>query len=452
MSERAGGEGAGRAIARQIVPPIIFLLWLLAAIETLTDWRLAISIAGILALILSLWAAATRSGYPRFAVLVFGGAGALMLARSEAWMVGLGALENASRFVAFLGCLHLLRAIVQSSPSLRTVQDSFIAFRPQAKRGALQLLGMLFSLPLAIGAISVIAPFVAREPDPEVRLDAAAWAMRGLSFAVFFSPFTVAMGIVGASLPGLDLPLLMGLGCLLSLVVLAIPHLIGQARLPRSLPASFWQALWAVLMPVFLIVVANITVIFGGGLSTVQAAILVVPVFAVAVALISPLLVPAAKGRGRAMAGMIRQTVGSFDNEIAVFVSALVFAAGVTATPEINAMSQQLVAALGPPAMIVATLLGIALFSSLGVHMVVPTTVLLTLFGPSMPDALHLALLALAGLLGWTFGTMSAMGSIAFLICANLFGVSARRLAFGQNLRFMLMLFAAYSAAILLLL
>lgn len=442
-------DGAIASINRRIIPLIIFLLWLLAATDALTGWRPAIMAAAFVAIAVGLWAGATRRGYARFAVIVFGGSAFLMIARTGNWQAGLAGAENAARFVAFLGCLHLLRAIVQTSPSMPAVQESFIAFRLQAKRGALQLLSAIFSLPLAIGAISVIAPFVSREPDDEIRLDAASWAMRGLAFAVFFSPFTVAMGIVTASLPGIDLPLLMGAGFLLCAALMAIPHLIGQARLPRSLPKSFWLALWNVLLPVWLIVIANLTLVFAGGMSTVQAAILIVPVFALGVALLSPMLVPAAKGRGQTMTKMIRQTVASFDNEIAVFMSALCFAAGVTATPEVNALIHHATEVLGPAALIVVSLAGIALVSSLGLHMAVPTSVFLTLFGPSMPDALHLAALGLAGLLGWAYGTMSAMGSLAFLICANLFGVPARRLAFGHNMYFMQGVFVLYAAAVL---
>ncbi|KZD12179.1 hypothetical protein [Oceanibaculum pacificum] len=433
------------------VAGIMLLLWALAALEVASGWRAAGTLAGAVALLLALWGAVSRGGVPRLAAIVFGGTGFLLLWRSGAWGDGMAALEKAARFTAFVTCLHLLRTIVLTEPLLARVQDGFIALRPQAKNGALQILSTLFSLPLGIGAISVIAPFVTREEDPAARLEGASWTMRGMAHANLFSPFTVAMGMVASCLPLLDLPVQMGAGLALAVLMILATHALGQCRLPRHLPASFWRAFAGVMLPVTLIVAVNITAIFALGLTTVQSATLVVPASALVLAGIAALSGPALAGRGLVMARMIRQTAAGTDGETAVFVAALCFAAGVTATPEITEAIRRLAPVLGPEAMIVATLVGIAGVSSMGLHMVVPTTVLLTLFGPAMPDATHMTLLALAALIGWSFGAIASMGSISFLICAKLFEVPARRLAFGRNLRFMLALSAGFSAGVLLL-
>ena len=137
--------------------------------------------------------------------------------------------------------------------------------------------------------------------------------------------------------------------------------------------------------------------------------------------------------------------------ESAVFVAAMWFAAAITATPEVGQFVALLTPYLGAGAMIAVTLVVMIAVVSAGVHMMVPMTVLLTLFGPHMPDPLHLALLALAGLIGWAFGALAAMGSISFLVCAKLFEVSARQLAYGINLRLMLSIVALYSLGVLLL-
>lgn len=424
------------------IPAIVLLLWVLALVDTLTGWRPAMTLAAGLALLVTCWSALTRPGFSRTATLLFGGAACVLLARAGTWTDGLRAMESAARFLAFLACLYGLRSLVQTARALPQVQESFVAFRQQARRGALQLLAWVFALPLAMGAISVLVPFVAREQDPRLRADLAGWAMRGMSLTVLFSPFTIAMGVVSATLPAVNLLALIGSGFLLSLALVLSAYGLGHCRLPRHLPASFWRALRSVLAPVLLVVIANIGLILASDLTPVQSAIVVIPLFAALTGL-------AGRGRGTAMAKATRKALVGFDAEIAVFLSALLFAEAIRTTPEVAAFVGELAKDLGPSAMIVATLLAVGALSFFGLHMIVPTTVLLGLFGPAMPDATHLTLLGLAGLLGWAYGAMGAVGSIGFIACAKLFGVPARQLALGRNLRFSLVVGALLSAAVL---
>ena len=452
MAEAARAKKPGEKQAEQAIPLLVLIIWILAVAELVTGWRWPITIAAAMAAMIALWGAIVRGGFPRFAVIVFGGIGTLLIWRVGAWGDGLVGLERAARLTAFVTCLHGLRSIVQTAPRLAEVQDSLVAFRLQARRGAMQLLSFAFSVPLAIGAVSVIAPFLTRERDAETRQDLAVWGMRGMGIAIFFSPFTVAMGVAVAALPEVNLPLLMGMGFALALAVLAFPFLIGQCALPRQLTPRFWGALGAVLLPIVVIVVVNIATILTLGLTTVQSAIVVVPSSALVIALLAEVAGDRrTSGRGMAMFRLVRQVAVNFDMESAVFVAAMWFAAAITATPEVGQFVALLTPYLGPGAMIAVTLIVMISVVSAGVHMMVPMTVLLTLFGPHMPDPLHLALLALAGLIGWAFGALAAMGSISFLVCAKLFEVSARQLAYGTNLRLMLAIVALYSLGVLLL-
>ncbi|SME90341.1 hypothetical protein SAMN06265365_101300 [Tistlia consotensis] len=414
------------------LPAVIFLLWACAALQILTGARLFADAAGFCVALIAVAALATSRGMGPRVLAILGGGGLALAWLADDWPAALAGLDRAAAFAAFLGCLYALRGIVQASPALPTVQSAFVAFRPTARRGALQLLGLLFSVPLAIGAISIIAPLVAKEEDPAIREDIATWALRGVGLAVLFSPFTVCMGIVVSSL-GSALPMawLLIVGFATALLLAAIPHALGQCRLPRSLPRAFWVALWRVLAPVVLLIVANMTLVFAGGLTPVRAAILLVPLVGLAVTL----------RRDRAAQRQTAETILAawrrFDAEIAIFVGSLVFAGVVTTIPEVREPVARLTELLGPGALIGATVLGIAVMASVGVHMVVTATILLTVFAPFMPDTPHLVLLGLAGLMGWAFGAMAAAGSLSFVAAVNILGVRARRLAFGPNLRFM---------------
>lgn len=411
---------------------MVFLLWAASAAEVLTGAEVFRHAAGAIAGLIALAALATSRGMARRMLALLGGAGLALAAATEAWASVLSGLDRAAGFAAFLACLYGLRAIVEASPSLPTVQSAFVAFRPAARRGALQLLGLVFAVPLAIGAVSVIAPLVAREENPAARQDIATWAMRGVGLALLCSPFTVAMGVAVSSLgDALPVAWLMLAGSSSVLLLAGIPFLLGQCRFPASLPGAFWRALWRVLLPVVLLIGANMVLVFAGGLTPVQAAVLLIPLVGAAVA--------ARRGAParRQMLGTILATCRRFDSEIAIFVGSLVFAAVVTAMPEVRGLVARLAGVLGPGALIGVTVIGIAVPATLGIHMVMTATILLTAFGPFMPDLPHLVLLGLAGLLGWSFGSMSASGSIAFLAAVNLLGVPVRALAFGANFRFM---------------
>ncbi len=439
MSVGSGGRAAALAAGwRRLLPAVIFALWTASAADILSGEPLFRHAAGACAALIALATLATGRGMARRMLLLLGGGGVGLAALTDHWEAALAGLDRAAGFAAFLACLYGLRALVQASPALPTVQSAFVAFRPAARRGALQLLGLVFAVPLAIGAVSVIAPLVAKEADPARREDIATWAMRGVGLAVLFSPFTVAMGLVVSSL-GERLPMawLLLAGLATALLLAGIPHLTGQCRFPASLPPAFWQALRRVLLPVGLLIAANLALVFTIGLTPVHGAVLLVPLLGAVVA------ANRSAGARRQMRDILLADWRRFDGEIAIFVGSLVFAGVVTSLPEVRALVGELTGVLGPGSLVGVTIVGIALPAALGVHMLVTATILLTAFAPVMPDAAHLVLLGLGGLLGWAFGSMSAAGSIAFLAAVTLLGVSARRLALGTNFRFMVAAMAA---------
>ncbi len=423
---------AGRLAWSRLLPGLVVLLLLLAAWTSLSNMVLPGRIAGLLALVITVGAILRHKDFVRWIALFLGGSGVILAYLRDDWIAVLDGLARAAIFASFLACLYGLRSFVQSAPRLREVQDAFVAFRPASRRGAVQFLGLVFSVPLAVGTVSVVAPLIARQKEPQVREETASWALRGMGLAVLFSPFTVAMGVITTALgERLSFGLLIGSGFLLALTLAAVPHVLGICRFPRRLSPQFWQALGRVLLPVLLLIAANLTLVFSFGFSPPEATILLVPPMG--------LLLGWIRGAG-ARAQMISVTLDAwrrFDSEVSIFVGALVFASVITGVPEIASLVERVAGDFGPGALIAIAMVGIAVPTALGLHMVVTVTILLTVFAPAMPDSLHLVLLGLAGLLGWAFGAMAALGSIAFLAATRIFEVSAYRLALGSNFRFM---------------
>jgi hypothetical protein len=73
------------------------------------------------------------------------------------------------------------------------------------------------------------------------------------------------------------------------------------------------------------------------------------------------------------------------------------------------------------------------LASVFGVHPVISSTALLTIFSGGGADV-HPALLVQAHLIGWGAGTMSSVASLSVISCAGLYNVPSAKLVFGQNM------------------
>lgn len=418
---------------RRWMPAWVLGLWGCGALAILLDSGAVRQLAGSIALLIVVLSCLTRPGVNRGIFLVLFGAALALIAHSRHWGAIAEGLERAAMISAFLASLYVLRAVIQTAPHLGEVNASFTALSLRPRRGMVQLLGICFGVPLAVGAVSVIAPLATyQDHDMAAQEDIAGWSIRGIGLSVLFSPFTVAMGIVTASLgERLQLWRVLAIGLVLAGGLLALSFLAGRCRLPRELPARFWRALGWVLGPVLGLVALNLVLYLSVGLNPLQGATLFIPPLALCLAL----------RRGAAIRGrMLRLTQGywrDFDSEITIFTGALIFAVAVTSTPEVQEWVSMLAQGVGANALISLTVLAIAIPASLGLHMVVPATITLTLFGPVMPTELHVALLGIAALVGWAYGAMAALGSLAFLTACKAFAVSPAALARGENMRFM---------------
>ena len=83
--------------------------------------------------------------------------------------------------------------------------------------------------------------------------------------------------------------------------------------------------------------------------------------------------------------------------------------------------------------MLTLTPIIITIFSFMGIHPVITSTIALSVL-TTVASGIHPAMLMQAHLVGWAAGTMSSIASLSVLTCSNLFQVETRKLAFGPNL------------------
>lgn len=430
-----------------IIPAVVAVIWLASASGILMDEGRLRAVAGILAAGLTVGCVVRKKGMVRFFTLTLAAASAALLFAFDADMGALRAgLERSGLFCAFLAGLYALRSSVESSPALGAVRAHLRDLPRETRRGVMLWLGWAFSVPLAIGALSVVAPLVARDADVDERAEAATWGIRGMALTLLFSPFTVAMGLVTSMRPEVSLTTMVMIGLPLSLAATAVPLVTGACRSPLAAGRAVWAAVGRALAPVFVLIAADLAVSGVLGWSAVETAIVLVAPFALAMA------ASGGRARLRTVFDATRIGWGRFDSEVAIFTSALVFAALTTSSPTVLGIFEHAAHLAGPATLVVTALASICVLAMIGVHMVVPAVIALSVLGPLMPDGPAMALLCLSVLLGWSFGAMTALGSISFLVATTIFRVPARRVAFGPNLLFMIGLCGVYAVGVALIL
>lgn len=389
-------------------------------------------IAAAMAAIIASMALVTTRGTPRKTLIVFGLLVTALVFYTGAWQSVWSGVERAALFASFLASLFALSALVRLSNRLTVIQQTFDAQCDKHRAGVLQILGLLFAIPLAVGAVGVVSPLLSEQSQGKQRRTDASWAMRGMGLAVLFSPFTVAMGVaIEASSPTLPIGWLMLTGLLFALSLVTIAFWRGQCAWPTHLPAQFMRDLAWMLGPVMVLIGIDLLIVFWAGYTPMQAAVITVIPCTILLALFL---------RNSALTQVhrdVRHAWRFFDGEIAVFVASLCFAAIVAQLPEVNRVVSDVATAAGPTALIVLTTILILGFAMIGVHMVVTATLFVTVFSPFMATDWQQVFLALAALLGWSFGTMVALGSLAFVAACKVLEVPAKQMATGINLRFM---------------
>ncbi|RAH97378.1 hypothetical protein DLJ53_29725 [Acuticoccus sediminis] len=350
-------------------------------------------------------------------------------------------LAQATRLAAFLECLLLLRAVVEMHPRLTDVQDRFEAIAARDRDGGILLVSHVLGSVLTLGVMSIFAPIM-RRAQSDARLRAAQFSMRGFSLIVLWSPFTVAMATVNASIPHLALWKISAVGLAVSGAAILSGLLLGQFHIsPRSL-REMATAVAAVGVPLTLLTLMTVLVSAVLHLGAIMACILIITIFGAGwVATMGP----------AAAAGAARQTWTSLDrlgDEFMLFTVSVVLAGLMLDVPMLSDLLRAAVAEGRPPfLMLMAGAMLVALLPMAGIHMILPASICISAFvqlGPfSQSDELIFIALILTG---WCFGSMLSPASIALLTASTLFGVPRRSLALGANLRFLLTMFAAVSA------
>ncbi|MEN9418656.1 MAG: hypothetical protein RI988_2276 [Pseudomonadota bacterium] len=434
-------QGAGARL-RGLASAGLAALWLVQMVYLVTRWPplagLSVALLGMF-LVLAL-VQASRHMRLMFA-LVWAVACALALGTGRPGLLWNG-LEQAMIFGAFLPSLLMLRATAQSSALATRFRERCAGLDGhQAVQSALLGAHGLGSV-LSVGVMGVLTIGVAREATESQRIECAGAAVRGMSTAVMWSPFFVAMGFSSQLVPAAPLSQVMLTGLGLALLGLALSMRLFT-------PDIGWRATWQAAQPLSLLV-APMALAFGAvlalnawGYSGLQAVALALPVLCVAYL----------ARRDRATATAVARTTlahfGRLSDEMLVVVGASVLGVCIAALPAVQAAAQGMDAtAVHGAWLLVVLVAGLYTLGQVGVHPMIGAGLVLPVLGTGA-FGIHPVALVSATVFAWGLSASSSIWTLPFATAAATFEVPVTKLWHAKALRYTLLLGAAGMAYLL---
>ncbi len=364
----------------------------------------------------------------RVLVLVLASVIAGFCAAFDSWHAIPRGIEKTLIFVAFLSTIVLLRATAEQRHEIAAARALFTSLDRNRRRGGVLIGSHLLGSVLIVGVFAVLAPILGRDAPENERRDIALTAIRGMSFAVLWSPFFVAMAVASHYLPAVRLWQIMPMGMVFAAFGLLIAWFMfsrtgGLTALGQSL-ASLWPIMPPVAVAALLVVLLTAVT----PLTTLYALVFGMPVLCVITLL--------AMGRGRLTqsARATAEGLGRLGPELCVLVLAVTLGAvleDAMARTNILAWLQEL--RLAPLATIAVMTGGMTLAGLAAIHPIVTGTIMMVLF-TSFPTGVADLVLMESMLFGWALGTMSSLASVSIATGSAMFGVAPETLVVKENL------------------
>lgn len=350
--------------------------------------------------------------------------------RLDAWPALWRGMEKAVIFSAFFGTLTLMRATADLRPEISRARKLVEPLGAGARTSGLLVGTNVLGSALVVGVMPVFAPIVGRDAPYAIRKSAAEACQRGMCLAGLWSPFWLAMALSTEHLPGVPLWQIMTLGLSLSAIGLAVAQLMYT---PDVGVHALWPALRAfspVLPPVALAAAAVLGLKAATPLTTLQCLVVGIPVLC-----LGGLMVQGVDHLRRAT----RQTalgLGAVRGEIVLLSCAFALGKVLEQALRSGGLGEQIIALAPPPFAVIATVVvGMTVLGLAGIHQVVTATVMLVLFGTLPIGVSDLALME-AALMGWAFSSMTGLSAVSVAAASTMFNVPLERVAYGPNIRF----------------
>ena len=330
-------------------------------------------------------------------------------------------------FAALLPTMTLVRSASLKVKSVKNSQDLLRNLPTSISTSGFQIASHFFGSVINTGTFSILSAALPDNSDKNYRKTIAEACLRGMNTSATWSPFFVAFAVGQAFIDTTNSWIAMACGILIgilfnfvSLPVFAYGSTLNKIKYSLACLSPVFPILTLIMLSVL-----SVSVFFD--FTALAAVVLVMPVLIVIYLLFN------LKNFYEIYSNTKSWLLNSSD-DITVICIAMLVAYLISRSNSIYDYILLLESAFFPSwSLLALTPLIITVFSFMGIHPVITSTIALSLLTTAQTD-IHHALLMQAHLVGWAAGTMSSVASLSVLTCSNLFQVESRKLAFGPNL------------------
>ena len=330
-------------------------------------------------------------------------------------------------FAALLPTMTLVRSASLKVKRVKNSQDLLRNLPTSISTSGFQIASHFFGSVINTGTFSILSAALPKNSDKNYRKAIAEACLRGMNTSATWSPFFVAFAVGQAFIDKTNSWIAMACGILVGMLfnLVSLPVFAYGSTLNKIKYSLACLSPVFPLLTIIMFSVLSVSLFFD--FTALSAVVLVMPVLIVIYLLFN------LKYFSEIYSNTKSWLLNSSD-DITVICIAMLVGYLISRSNSINDYFLLLDSAFFPAwSLLALTPLIITVFSFMGIHPVITSTIALSLLTTAQID-IHPALLMQAHLVGWAAGTMSSVASLSILTCSNLFQVESRKLAFGPNL------------------
>ena len=330
-------------------------------------------------------------------------------------------------FAALLPTMTLVRSASLKVKRVKNSQELLRNLPTSISTSGFQIASHFFGSVINTGTFSILSAALPENSDKNYRKAIAEACLRGMNTSATWSPFFVAFAVGQAFIDKTNSWIAMACGILVGMLfnLVSLPVFAYGSTLNKIKYSLACLSPVFPLLTIIMFSVLSVSLFFD--FTALSAVVLVMPVLIVIYLLFN------LKNFSEVYSNTKSWLLNSSD-DITVICIAMLVGYLISRSNSINDYFLLLDSAFFPSwSLLAVTPLIITVFSFMGIHPVITSTIALSLLTTVQID-IHPALLMQAHLVGWAAGTMSSVASLSVLTCSNLFQVESRKLAFGPNL------------------
>ncbi len=330
-------------------------------------------------------------------------------------------------FSAFLPSLWLLRSTAITMPSVAKTQNLLSNLVSTKILSGIQVTSHVLGGVINIGTFPLLSSVIPKNAKYKMRQSSGEAAIRGMNTAVLWSPFFVSFAVGQLYLPSQSA----WLGIIFGLLVALLFNLISMRFLIGKFTLNYLIEAISCVKPIFpRLLILSISVLAVGQIfnkTALNAIVIVVPVLVIIQMLRRPESI-------KSIISNLNNLILKSGDEMLLISVSMFLGSILSGSAEIqNFMSNNIGNNFPFWAMIILLPLIVWIFGLIGIHPIITSAPILSLFGPLL-SLWEAAFLMQAHLIGWCAGTATSFTSLSILTTAENFRLHISKLVLGPNL------------------